>query len=195
MKKFILIRHGKAKMDGEDHLRKLDNDGILQSKSICEKLEKIIKNDFSIYSSRFVRAVDTIKPLAEKFKKEIIMADELKEINIGKSEELNKHEIIKKMWEDENFKVANGESQINKFNNMKIFLEKMFNSNGNEDIIIVTHGNLLGIILKFYFKRNFGFNDWKMMSMPDLYELSIENNEIISFYRNIENINKLFYIK
>ena len=78
---------------------------------------------------------------------------------------------------------------------MKIFLEKMFNSNGNEDIIIVTHGNLLGIILKFYFKRNFGFNDWKIMSMPDLYELSIENNNIISFNRNIENINKLFYIK
>ena len=74
-------------------------------------------------------------------------------------------------------------------------IEKMFNSNGNEDIIIVTHGNLLGIILKFYFKRNFGFNDWKIMSMPDLYELSIENNNIISFNRNIENINKLFYIK
>jgi 2,3-bisphosphoglycerate-dependent phosphoglycerate mutase len=195
MKKFILIRHGKAEMDGEDHLRKLDNDGILQSKSICEKLEKMIKNDFSIYSSPFVRAVDTIKPLAEKFKKEIIIADELKEINIGKSEEFNKHEIIKKMWEEETFKVANGDSQINKFNNMKIFLEKMFNSNGNEDIIIVTHGNLLGIILKFYFKRNFGFNDWKIMSMPDLYELSIENNNIISFNRNIENINKLFYIK
>tara|TARA_B110000027_G_C16106849_1_gene295727 strand:- start:376 stop:963 length:588 start_codon:yes stop_codon:yes gene_type:complete len=195
MKKFILIRHGKAEMDGEDHLRKLDNDGILQSKSICEKLEKIIKNDFSIYSSPFVRAVDTIKPLAEKFKKEIIIADELKEINMGKSEEFNKHEIIKKMWEEETFKVANGDSQINKFNNMKIFLEKMFNSNGNEDIIIVTHGNLLGIILKFYFKRNFGFNDWKIMSMPDLYELSIENNNIISFNRNIENINKLFYIK
>ena len=100
MKKFILIRHGKAEMDGEDHLRKLDNDGILQSKSICEKLEKIIKNDFSIYSSPFVRAVDTIKPLAEKFKKEIIIADELKEINMGKSEEFNKHEIIKKMWEE-----------------------------------------------------------------------------------------------
>lgn len=28
MKKFILIRHGKAEMNGEDHLRKLDEDGI-----------------------------------------------------------------------------------------------------------------------------------------------------------------------
>ena len=71
----------------------------------------------------------------------------------------------------------------------------MFGNSSNEDVIIVTHGNLLGIILKFYFSRDFGFNDWKVMSMPDLYELSLENNEITSFKRNIENINKIFYIK
>lgn len=195
MKKFILIRHGKAEMDGEDHLRKLDDEGILQAKSLCEKLEKMIKNDFKIFSSPFIRAVDTIKPLANKFNKEIVMAEELKEINIGKSKEFSKHEIIKKMWENQSYKVENGDSQIDKFNNMKNFLEKMFSNSGDEDVIIVTHGNLLGIILKFYFKRNFNFNDWKVMSMPDLYELSIDNNSIISFNRNIDNINKIFYIK
>ena len=155
----------------------------------------MIKNDFKIFSSPFIRAVDTIKPLANKFNKEIVMAEELKEINIGKSKEFSKHEIIKKMWEDENYKVENGDSQIDKFNNMKNFLEKMFSNSGDEDVIIVTHGNLLGIILKFYFKRNFNFNDWKVMSMPDLYELSIDNNSITAFNRNIENINKIFYIK
>lgn len=195
MKKFILIRHGKAEMQGEDHLRKLDEDGIQQSKSICEKLEKMVNKNIKIFSSPFVRAVDTIKPLAENLNKEIIMSEELKEINIGKSDTLTKHEIIKKMWEDENFKVINGDSQIEKFNLMKEFLVHMFNSSRNEDVIIVTHGNLLGIILKFHFKREFGFDDWKIMSMPDLYELNIEDNNIISFKRNIENINKIFYIK
>ena len=29
MKKFILLRHGKAEMSGEDHLRKLDSEGTL----------------------------------------------------------------------------------------------------------------------------------------------------------------------
>ncbi len=195
MKKFILIRHGKAEMSGEDHLRNLDDDGKAQSVSICEKLELMVKKDVKIYSSPFVRAIDTIKPLADKLNKNIIHSDELKEINIGKSEDYTKHEIIKKMWEDETFKVQNGESQIDKFKSMKNFLTEMFSNSSNEDVIIVTHGNLLGIILKFHFNRNFGFDDWKIMSMPDLYELSLENNKIISFKRNIDNINKIFYIK
>ena len=195
MKKFILLRHCKAEMSGEDHLRKLDSEGIVQSISVCEKLENMVKKDVKIYSSPFIRAVETVKPLADKLKIDIIQSDELKEIKIGKSEKLTKHEIINEMWKDKEFKVDNGESQIEKFKSMEYFLNKMFDNSSNEDVIIVTHGNLLGIILKFYFNRPFGFDDWKIMSMPDLYELSIENKEIISFKRNIENINKIFYIK
>ena len=58
MKKFILIRHGKAEMSGEDHLRKLDEDGIAQSHSMCEKLKLMVNN------SPFKRAIDKIKPLS-----------------------------------------------------------------------------------------------------------------------------------
>ena len=59
------------------------------------------------------------------------------------------------MWKDKEFKVDNGESQIEKFKSMEYFLNKMFDNSSNEDVIIVTHGNLLGIILKFYFNRPF----------------------------------------
>ena len=40
MKKFILLRHCKAEIEIEDHLRKLDSEGIVQSVSVCEKLSK-----------------------------------------------------------------------------------------------------------------------------------------------------------
>ena len=98
MKKFILLRHCKAEMSGEDHLRKLDSEGIVQSVSVCEKLENMVKKDVKIYSSPFIRAVETVKPLADKLKIDIIQSDELKEIKIGKSEKLTKHEIINEMW-------------------------------------------------------------------------------------------------
>ena len=83
MKKFILIRHGKAEMSGEDHLRKLDEDGIAQSHSMCEKLKLMVNKEVKIYSSPFKRAIDTIKPLAEAFGKEIIESDELKEYSLN----------------------------------------------------------------------------------------------------------------
>ena len=195
MRKFILIRHGKAEMGGEDHLRKLDEDGVLQSKSLCKKLQKSISNKVEIYSSPFVRAVQTIKPLAEKFNIEIVLCDELKEIEIGKSEKFSKHEIIKKMWEDENFKTENGVSQSENYNKIKPFLSNLFDNNSENCVIVVTHGNLLGMIIKNYFKKNFGFNDWKIMSMPDVYELNFNNNDLVSFKRDISDIENIFYIK
>ena len=111
----------------------------------------MVKKDVKIYGSPFIRAVETVKPLADKLKIDIIQSDELKEIKIGKSEKLTKHEIINEMWKDKEFKVDNGESQIEKFKSMEYFLNKMFDNSSNEDVIIVTHGNLLGIILKVLF--------------------------------------------
>ena len=194
MRKFILIRHGKAEMQGEDHLRKLDEDGLIQSKSLCEKLIKMLSKKVRIHSSPFVRAVNTIKPLAERLGKKVIECDELKEIETGKSEKYTKHEIIKKMWEDENFKTNNGVSQLENYKKIEPFISSLFNDSTDEDMVIVTHGNLLGIILKNYFKKEFGFDDWKIMSMPDLYELNFENNKLVSFKRDIKNIEKIFYI-
>ena len=38
MKKLILLRHGKASMDGIDSERKLDEDGLVQATSLKKKL-------------------------------------------------------------------------------------------------------------------------------------------------------------
>ena len=42
MKKIVLIRHGKAAMEGKDHERKLDEDGLIQAKSLSDKLVKLV---------------------------------------------------------------------------------------------------------------------------------------------------------
>ena len=68
-------------------------------------------------------------------------------------------------------------------------------STGSHDLVLVTHGNLLGMILKFYFKKSFGFEEWKKMSMPDLYILPFdENSNPQDFIRDVENIDKIYYI-
>ena len=51
-----------------------------------------------------------------------------------------------------------------------------------------------GMILKFYFKKNLNLKIEKM-SMPDVYILEFnEKNESSDFIRDIEDINKLYYI-
>ncbi len=199
MNNFIICRHCKSSMEGLDHERKLDQDGINQSNSLSKKISKKIDSSTLIYSSPFVRAMQSLEPLiATQPTIKIFSDDALKEINIGKSENLTKHEIIKKMWEDGKFKVDNGESQEECYSKLKPFLEKVFSEfkNDKKNIILVTHGNLIGIILKYFFNLEFNFNSWKQISMPDMYILNFdENKNVVGYERDVENIDNLFYVK
>ena len=198
MKKIVFIRHGKAAMAGQDHERELDEDGIIQANSLKKKLIELGLKNTKVYSSPFKRAVQTIEPfLAEKENNKAIITPNLEEIHMPKDEKLSKHQIIEKMWEDELFKVGNGISHSEHFNKIKPFLDQVFNEfkSENEDIIMITHGVLIGIILKFFFNIKFGFNDWKKMTMPDIYMLNFDkDNNFIEMKRDNNNIERIFSI-
>lgn len=198
MKKILFIRHGKAEMEGFDRERVLDADGIIQATSLCKK----IKDQFEgrkvrIISSPFKRAVQTIEKLSLDFGTNIAKSDALEEINIGKDQNLSKHQIIEKMWSDENFKVKNGSSQSEHVEKIKKdineILENFYKNDYN--LILISHGNSIGIILKYFLNMNFTFNDWKKVSMPDIYCLEFdEKNKVIDFKRDIAGIENIFTI-
>ena len=199
MNQFFISRHCKSVLDGKDTERDLDNDGLIQSKSLSNKIFKLVDENTIIYCSPFKRAVKSLMPLKEKLPTiKINEVEALKEINIGKSQDLTKHEIIAEMWKNKDFKVKNGESQNECFENIRPFLDKVFSEFKNEkkNIILVTHGNLIGIIIKYYFGLEFNFDMWKAISMPDLYKIQFdENNVAKKFIRDVENIENLFYVK
>ena len=197
-KNLYLIRHGKASMDGSDRERVLDSDGIIQASSLCEKIKRQFENKkIRIISSPFKRAIQTIEKLSLDMNINIEKSDSLEEINIGKDESLSKHQIIEKMWSDQNFKVKNGSSQSEHIKlikeNMQMILEDFYSKDYN--LILVSHGNSIGIILKYFLDTSFTFNDWKKISMPDMYCLEFdEKNKVINFKRDIEGIDKIFTI-
>ena len=197
-KKLFLIRHGKAEMEGSDRERILDKDGIIQATSLCKKIKSQFQDkSVRLISSPFKRAIQTIEKLSEDFHVKIEENSSLEEINIGKDKNLSKHEIIKKMWDDENFKVENGSSQSAHIEQIKVELNKILNDFYEKDynLILVSHGNSIGIILKYFLNQKFTFDDWKNISMPDMYSVSFdENNKVIDFQRDVEGIEKIFKI-
>ncbi len=198
MKTICLIRHGKAAMAGADHERELDEDGIIQANSLKEKLVNLGLKSNKIYASPFKRAVQTIKPFSET-NTDIIIEEvkELEEIHMPKDENLSKHEIIEKMWADENFKLGDADSHKEHFEKISPFLNNLFEDfkSKNEDLVIISHGVLIGLILKFFFKIEFGFQDWKSMTMPDIYFLNFDdNNQFIEMKRDNNNIERIFKI-
>lgn len=198
MKKLTLIRHGKAAMEGSDRERVLDDDGIIQATSLCKKIkDKIEGQKVRIISSPFKRAMQTIEKLSLDFGANIEKSDALEEINIGKDENLSKHQIIEKMWSDKNFKVSNGSSQLEHVNQIKSELNKILKDFYENDynLFLVSHGNSIGIFLKYFLNQKFTFEDWKNISMPDMYSVSFdENNKVTQFKRDVEGIEKIFKI-
>jgi len=198
MKRIVLIRHGKAAMEGKDHERELDEDGIIQAESLKNKLINLELKSSKIYASPFKRAIQTIKPFSETNKNVIIdQKKELEEIHMPKDQKLTKHQIIEKMWEDENFKVLDGVSHKDHFNKIKPFLTDIFEKfkSNKDDLVIISHGVLIGLILKFFFKVQFGFDNWKTMTMPDIYFLNFDdNNNFIEMKRDNTNIERIFKI-
>ena len=197
-KKLYLIRHGKASMEGADRERVLDEDGVIQATSLCNKIRNQFKDKrIRLISSPFRRAVQTIEKLSEDFQADIEKNSSLEEIKIGKDENITKHQIIEKMWSDENFKVSNGSSQLEHVNQIKSELNKILKDfyENEYNLILVSHGNSIGIILKYFLNQMFTFEDWKNISMPDMYSVSFdENNKVTQFKRDVEGIEKIFKI-
>ena len=197
-KKIYLIRHGKAEMEGSDRTRNLDEDGKVQAISLCRKIKKEFHDKkIKIFSSPFARAVQTVKNLSQDMNVQVEQIVSLEEIKMGKDPQLSKHQIIEKMWSDKNFKTEEGVSQYEHVNNIKVELDKIFDDfyNSEYDLILVSHGNSIGIILKYFFKIQFAFEDWKKISMPDMYFLEFDKeNNVTKYKRDIEGIEKIFTI-
>ena len=197
-KKIYLIRHGKAAMEGHDIERVLDEDGKVQAISLCKKIKEQFKDKkIKIFSSPFIRAMQTVEGLSQEMNVQIEHTASLEEIKMGKDPQLSKHEIIEKMWADDKFKTENGTSQSEHVSIIKSELDKIFNDfyNNEYDLILVSHGNSIGIILKYFFDIQFKFEDWKKISMPDMYYLEFnEENKVTEYKRDIEGIEKIFTI-
>ncbi|WP_349632711.1 histidine phosphatase family protein [Neobacillus sp. WH10] len=74
-------------------------------------------------------------------------------------------------------KLEGGESSKEAMNRIVEVVEEVFNCE-NENTIIVTHGNLMSLLIKYY-NENFGFVDWQNLSNPDIFLLRNVSNKVI----------------
>ncbi|MBL1705541.1 histidine phosphatase family protein, partial [Klebsiella pneumoniae] len=48
----------------------------------------------------------------------------------------------------------------------------------HDTTLLVTHGNLLTLILR-HFDSSIGFHEWKTLTNPDIYEITLNEQSII----------------
>ncbi len=179
MKILFLIRHGKASLEGSERERGLTEEGHQHAKQITNILKNLSPKINKIYSSPLNRAILTIKPLSEYLEMKINEMEDLKEKITGDTSGKNLNDLKQKMWDDFDAKLPGGESSSEATNRALSALNSIVSQlEEGENAAVQCHGTLIALILH-HFDNNFGFKEWKNMSMPDIYKISYNDHDAI----------------
>ncbi|MFC4404412.1 histidine phosphatase family protein [Gracilibacillus xinjiangensis] len=176
MKRILLIRHCHA--IGQHKDSPLTKEGNEQAYELARIIMQLSFPIDRIISSPYLRAKETIKPLANEFELGIEVDDRLKERTLSDEPIDDWFEILEESFHNYQFKLPGGESSKEAFNRANEVLTDCLNNDHYETTIIVTHGNLLALMLQ-KFQVDFGFHGWKTLTNPDVFLIQRVGGEYI----------------
>ncbi|MBT2687000.1 histidine phosphatase family protein [Bacillus sp. ISL-47] len=165
MKTIYIVRHAKA--EGQPFSAKLTDRGREQAQMLIAFFKD--KEINRIYSSSFVRALETIKPLAELRNLDIIEDKRLGERVLSSVNYEDWQDKLKESFSDFELVFEGGESQSSGMERAASILKDLIASE-EDHIVLVTHGNLSTLLLR-YFDEKVGFDHLMKMSNPDVFEI------------------------
>lgn len=168
LKSLIVVRH--CETEGQDREAPLTTKGFTQADELTKFF--INRNDSvsKIISSPYKRALQTIQPLAQHLQKKIVKDARLSERILSPTPLDNWTELLEKSFENLDFSVEGGESNRQAFQRVAPLIRSELESE-ESTVVFVTHGNLMTCILK-YFDPQIGFQEWKSLSNPDVFQIT-----------------------
>ena len=163
MKTIFLIRHCQA--EGQHPEAPLTQEGVKQAAALDSFFNGVPIG--KIISSPFKRALDSVQPLAERLQLTIKTDMRLSERVLSTDHLPDWQEKLRMTFEDYSLTFNGGESSREAADRI---LEVIDELPEDENTILVTHGNLLSLLLKHY-SEDFGYGDWSRLSNPDVYVL------------------------
>ena len=163
MTTIYFIRHAHSNYTPDEYNRPLSENGRFEAEKLVNLFEEI--KIHAMYASNYLRAIETIQPIAK-----------IKDLTIEQMEQLNERvlsatplddfeEAIQKVWNNPTFHFPGGESNIEAQNRVIPAIEELIVKHQDETIIIGTHGNIFTLILNYY-DAQYGLAYWKNLKMP-----------------------------
>lgn len=187
MKTIITIQHTQSMhhtngMVGSWTDWELSELGMQQANIIGEKLKaELLDKKFVMYSSDLLRAKQTAENIGKHLGISPILRIELRERNLGRCcgksvQWLRKNlEMQEKTIDDRLF--SDAESRRDEWNRLKPFFDEVMKSD-NENIIIVSHGDLLSVFNTMFLGLNVEtINTSEMFGLAGGVSYMFENNE------------------
>ena len=193
MTTIYLIRHSKPmKVNNtfnKDNLQLQNEKSSLSIEGEQIAKDKLNKKEFDgidiIFSSNYVRTIQTAKYLSEKNSAEINVISDLGERKFGIDswDELPDN-FERKQFLDENYKLNNGENQNEVRNRMYSAIMKILNEYPNKRIAIVSHATAISYLLKKWCDVNI---------IDDKLRYSFKNEIVLDGYFNYCETFKLVF--
>lgn len=172
MKKIYLLSHCLA--SGQHKDSPLTTEGTRQS-----QLLSIFLNDHDfpidkIISSSYFRAVESIKPYAIQKGIKIETDDRLHEFILSNEPIEDWIGALERAFSDDAYQLPGGESASSAVSRANKVLNEIYQGDAT-NVVLVTHRNLLSLILKQY-DDEFNFENWKELKNPDIYVITYEDH-------------------
>lgn len=168
MKQLILIRH--CQSEGQHKDSPLTLHGVNQAHRLALFLREHELQVDRIISSPFMRAMETIRPFANEENIPIEQDVRLEERVLSDEPIDDWLDVLETSFQDFDFSLSGGESTNDALQRGLEVLHEMWQDHTHDCGVIVTHGNLLSILLAHFIKE-FGFEDWKQLKYPDVYKI------------------------
>lgn len=174
------VRHAHSIYSADELNRPLSERGMVDAMHITDVLKR--ENIDVVVSSPYKRAFQTVEGVAKHLEKEVEIMDAFKERILSEQPVADFNEAMHQVWSDFDFSLPNGESNhIAQARGIRATKE-IFEKYKGQNIAIGTHGNIMVLIMN-YFDPTYDYSFWKQLGMPDIYQLTFNEQQLIEVKR------------
>lgn len=166
----FLIRHAESSPseDLPEAEWPLSGQGREQAETLAGRL--IDHRITGVISSPYIRAVETVRPLADRIGCSVELRSELRERKLCDGLRDDWQELVEKAWSDFSFALPGCESGFSCQQRVRACLDDLVGRRAGETLAVSSHGNAIGLFLNSI-EPDFGFDCWKRIRTPEVFRI------------------------
>jgi len=180
VQRLLLIRH--CESSGQAPGAPLTEAGTRAAHELADRLAALAPD--AVYSSPYLRAWSTVAPFAERAGLPIVEEARLHERVLAATPLDDWLEHIRRSYDDVDHRAGQGGETLREITARGCGALADIAAAGHRLPIAASHGNLISAILRAA-DPTFGFEDWRALRNPDLFEVEVDGGWPTS-YRRIE---------
>ena len=173
--RLLLIRHATSAPDPDlpEPDWPLSPKGESQAQDLIHDLS--VHRVTTIYSSPYLRAVDTVTPLARALGLPIVLENDLRERKLTNGAHDDWRQALVRSWDDFDFALQGCESSRTCQRRVRACITRLAEAHHRQTIALASHGNAIALFLNSI-DPNFGYDQWHAMQNPDVFELEFKSD-------------------